>query len=108
MASHLGATSPSTTGDAAPEHRISIEDFDRFLALLSRTPLTWLAVIVVAALMSLVEITRNADGATSVAFRFTAITAAVLALYWLPCLVRVLAAVGAESKPLLASSARPA
>jgi hypothetical protein len=63
-------------------------------------PRLWLLVTSVAIVVSLLEVTRTAEGAYTVSFRLTWVTVLLLALVWLPFLLKVLALSGGGLKAL--------
>jgi hypothetical protein len=62
------------------------------------TSYPWLVTIAVAVILSLFEVTKNAEGAYIVNFRVTIATVVLLALFWLPFLLKVIALSGGGLK----------
>jgi hypothetical protein len=57
-------------------------------------PLPWLLVAAIATIVSLFKVTRSAEGLYTVSFQLTRVTVLLLALVWLPYLLKVLALSG--------------
>jgi hypothetical protein len=73
-------------------------NLDQLLAVVMRLPRLWLAVLTVVALLSTLEIDHAAEHGWSVHFEIDAITLGVLALIWLPALLRLLSLTGGTLK----------
>lgn len=81
--------------DQAAQRRPSVSDLqDLFKKVLLPVPRPWLVALSVAIVISLFDITATPDKVTTIAFRFTSVTAALLGLVWLPFLLKVLALTG--------------
>jgi len=63
-------------------------------------PRLWLQVTSIAIVLSLFEVTRTAEGPYTVSFRLTSVSVLLLALVWLPFLLKVLALSGGGLKAL--------
>lgn len=64
----------------------------------SRLPRAWVGLVMLLAVLSTLDITRNTEGDLSVRFHVTAVTAAILALAWLPAIVRAIVLTGGGVK----------
>jgi hypothetical protein len=78
--------------------KIGIPEVEDLLSRLFDLPRTWVLAVGLAALMSVFEVTRQPEGGISVTVRVATITAILVALVWLPALVRVVALVGGGIK----------
>jgi hypothetical protein len=67
----------------------------------------WLAVVVVFALISLVEVTRSPGAEVAVTFKATSITAILMALAWLPALAGILVLFGGAFKTPAGEASTP-
>src|ERR1041385_1327027 len=67
------------------------------LARCTDLPPLWIAVVVVATLASLVRVTHSPTG-TTIEVRVTTVSAVLVALLWLPTLLRVIALTGGNLK----------
>ena len=82
-----------------PAPKVSIEQLQSVMdRILLPTPRPWLAAIGVAAALSIFEVTRTAAGALIVTARLTTTTVILVALFWLPFLLKVLALTGGGLK----------
>ncbi len=80
-------------------NRVTVEQLEVVMRrVLMPTPRAWLVILGVAVILSLFEVTRNAEGTYVVNFRLTAITVLLVALVWLPFLLKVLALTGGGLK----------
>ena len=70
----------------------------RLLSDVSRLPRLWIAVVTLLAVVSTVEVTRTSSADVSARFHVTAVTAAILALAWLPAIVRAIVLTGGTVK----------
>ncbi|HET8955686.1 MAG TPA: hypothetical protein VFN18_08520 [Solirubrobacterales bacterium] len=75
-----------------------MEAAKRLLNEISRLSPLWIVVVSLLALLSTLEATRNFDGEFEVHFHVTSVTALVIALVWLPALVRAVALTGGAVK----------
>ena len=75
----------------------SPDDAWEALTRAAKLPVPWVAAIAVVALASLVEVSHK-GGSTTVEFRVTSVSAIVVALLWLPTLLRVIALTGGSLK----------
>jgi hypothetical protein len=86
-------------GNGRAGRRIPVGVVEQLLGGLAPPPRrAWIALLVVAAFMSMFEVTRAADSGLTVIFRLTPVTAALVALLWLPTLIRVWALGGGTVK----------
>ncbi len=80
-------------------NRVTVEQLEALMRrVLLPTPRPWLVILGIAIVLSLFEVTRNAEGTYVVNFRLTAITVLLVALVWLPFLLKVLALTGGGLK----------
>jgi hypothetical protein len=70
----------------------------RLLRDVSRLPRLWVVCITLLAFFSTLDVTRTTAGEVSVHFHVTAVTAAILALAWLPAIVRAIVLTGGGVK----------
>jgi prokaryotic YEATS domain len=77
----------------APVRDISRENVKWLLDVLLVVPLWWLIAVSVAVVLSCLTVTRAAGGAYSAQFAVTTTAVALLAVAWLPAVIRILAAV---------------
>lgn len=71
-------------------------DAREFLGLSIRVPGFWLAIVLVAALVSMLDLEHPSDGETTVTLHVTTLTAVLIALAWLPALLSVWGLVGGK------------
>lgn len=76
----------------------SVPPLDRLADIVLRLGAAWLAVITLAAILSTIEFSLDADGAISLTFHVTAVTATLIALAWLPAVVKLMAFAGGGVK----------
>lgn len=85
--------------ESAPEpRRVSLEQIQKLTRMLMSVPRGWLACVGVAALASLFQVTRAADGGLVFEFHVTNTTVLLLAVGWLPALLAVVAVAGGGLK----------
>lgn len=70
----------------------------RLLEDVSRPPRIWVAVVMLLGLLSTLDVTRNSAAEVTVHFHVSAVTAAILALVWLPAFVRAVILTGGAVK----------
>lgn len=78
--------------------KVTTQQIQDVMALLFPLPGLWLLIVLVAILLSMFEVTLDAGGAITATFRLNAVTALLLALIWLPVLLRVIALAGGGIK----------
>jgi len=84
-----------------------LETARNLLSDISRISPLWVGLVTLLAFLSAFEVTRTVHGDVEVQFHVTAITAAIVALAWLPALVRAVAMTGGAVKtPAGEASAR--
>jgi hypothetical protein len=81
-----------------PPNSEPVAQIEKLMSTLLVMPRAWLLSVSGAILLSLFEGTRTADGAFVVSFHFTAITAGLIALIWLPSLLKIIALNGGGLK----------
>src|SRR3954454_17151168 len=64
----------------------------------SRLPRLWIAVVTLLSMVSTLEVTRTSSADVSVRFHVTAVTASIIALAWLPAIVRAIVLTGGAVK----------
>jgi hypothetical protein len=85
--------------ESAPEPgRVSLEKIQRLTRMLMAVPRGWLACVTVAAVASLFQVNRAADGGLAFEFHVTNTTVLLLAVAWLPALLAVVAVAGGGLK----------
>jgi hypothetical protein len=70
-------------------------------------PKAWMQTLAVAIVLSLFEVTRNADGGVTVSLHVTAITTILVGLVWLPFLLKVVALSGGGIKTPAGEASTP-
>jgi hypothetical protein len=85
--------SENQAGKISPEHVKTVLN-----EVLLPIPRLWIVVTSVAIVFSLFEVTPTAEGTYTVSFRLTSVTVLLLALVWLPFLLKVLALSGGGLK----------
>ena len=80
--------------------KVSLEQIKGLLEILLPIPRPYIFVLGLAIFLSLFQITRNPQGAVTVTFGLTNITAVLLALIWLPFLLKVIALSGGGFKTM--------
>ena len=80
------------------ESKLTVNNIQDFMTLLLPLPRFWLFILVFAIILSMFEVTLNADGAVTAMFRLSTITAILVALIWLPILLGVIALAGGGFK----------
>lgn len=80
-----------------PGSAVPPKDAWEALARCTDLPALWIAVVVLATLASLIRVTNSPTG-TTIEFRVTTVSAALIALLWLPTLLRVIALTGGNLK----------
>jgi len=83
---------------ASGEEARVVDSLRGLLREISRISPFWGAVVLLLALLSPFEITRNFEGEVAVQFHVTSVTAIVIALAWLPALVRAIVLTGGAVK----------
>lgn len=93
------------TGDSSAkprrEHRHDADIMvaaKRLLDDVSRLPRAWIAIVTLLAVLSTLDVTRTGSGVVSMRFHVTGVTAAILALAWLPAIVRAIVLTGGGVK----------
>jgi len=71
---------------------------EQLLAVVMRLPRLWLAILTAVALLSTLEVNHAAEHGWSVHFEVDAVTLGVMALIWLPALLRLLSLTGGTLK----------
>lgn len=85
--------------DPTPEPgRVSLEKIQRLTRILMAVPHGWVACVAVAAVASLFQVNRAADGGLAFEFHVTNTTVLLLAVGWLPALLAVVAVAGGGLK----------
>jgi hypothetical protein len=79
----------------------------RLLPNLRRWLTIWMAVSVLFALISLIEVAHTPEAGIDVAFRVTNVTAIILALVWLPALIAIFALMGGALKTPAGEASTP-
>jgi len=77
------------------------------LTELLRIPKAWAGVIAITAILSAFELGTTADGRVTAAFRINAITVGLMALLWLPAVLRFIALAGGGLKALGVEASTP-
>src|SRR5688572_22935891 len=86
------------SGDNTPPNRVPPAEIREHLDVLMRVPWWWPAIPLMAALLSVVKMTRDASGDIGYSAQFTTITGVLVALAWLPALLQILAVIGFSGK----------
>jgi hypothetical protein len=92
----MGDLSPS----AASEHtrsssrEVSVRDLTALLALVMKVPLIWTLALIAVAVVSCIDLDRQADGDVTAKFHVGTIALSAIALIWLPALLRLLSMTG--------------
>jgi len=85
--------------ESAPEpRRVSLEQIQKLTRMLMSVPRGWLACVGVAAVASLFQVDRAANGGLAFGFHVTNTTVLLLAVGWLPALLAVVAVAGGALK----------
>lgn len=85
--------------ESAPEPgRVSLEKIQTLTRMLMAAPRGWVVCVAVAALVSLFQINRAADGGLAFEFHVTNTTVLLLAVGWLPAVLAVVAVAGGGLK----------
>lgn len=87
--------------------KITPQQIQSVIDLLFPLPRVWLLVVLVAILLSTFEVTLNADRTITATFRLNAITAVLIALVWLPVLLKVIALTGGGIKTAAGEATTP-
>jgi hypothetical protein len=87
--------------------KIPVERLGEVINLVAALPGRWILVVVLAAVLSLFEISSGTDGKFTFSFRFTAITAGLVALVWLPALLKIVALTGGGVKTSFGEATSP-
>lgn len=87
--------------DESGERKVSVEEIrDLIDRVLLPIPRPWLIALSLATFLSLFKISQTTEGGVLVGFEFTAISVTLLALFWLPFLLKVIALRGGSLKAL--------
>ena len=83
------------TQERSPEVVTTVK---QLLAAVSRLPRLWIIFIIALAILSTLDVTRTTSADVSVRFHVTAVTAVIVALAWLPAIVRAIVLTGGALK----------
>jgi hypothetical protein len=75
-----------------------LDDAKNVLRAVVSVPIEWALAVAALAILSLLDISRQAGGGVEMRFHLTTITASLVALVWLPGLIRVIAIAGGAIK----------
>jgi hypothetical protein len=78
--------------------KVSLDHLDPLLRFTLRLPRFWLAAVGIVTMLSVFDVTRAADGGVVAAFRLTTVTPILIALVWLPVLVKQIVLTGGGIK----------